>query len=64
MVDSDNHNDNDVPDSRLGHVLAHRDDGGLVTLAIFRCRKITIAAVNGHAVGNIAGFILRARSKH
>ncbi|KAI0303652.1 peroxisomal enoyl-CoA-hydratase [Multifurca ochricompacta] len=29
----------------------HRDAGGKVTLAIFRCRKITIAAVNGHAVG-------------
>lgn len=31
--------------------LAHRDSGGKVTLAIFRCRKITIVAVNGHAVG-------------
>ncbi|KAJ3483899.1 hypothetical protein NLI96_g6010 [Meripilus lineatus] len=30
---------------------AHRDSGGDVTMAIFRCRKITIAAVNGHAVG-------------
>jgi enoyl-CoA hydratase/carnithine racemase len=30
---------------------AHRDPGGKVTLAIFRCRKITIAAVNGHAAG-------------
>jgi enoyl-CoA hydratase/carnithine racemase len=30
---------------------AHRDGGGTVTLAIFRCRKLTIAAVNGHAVG-------------
>ncbi|KAI0787572.1 peroxisomal enoyl-CoA-hydratase [Fomes fomentarius] len=30
---------------------SHRDSGGLVTLALFRCRKITIAAVNGHAVG-------------
>ncbi|KAI9463296.1 peroxisomal enoyl-CoA-hydratase [Lactarius psammicola] len=29
----------------------HRDSGGKVTLAIFRCRKITIVAVNGHAVG-------------
>ena len=34
----------------LTRVLAHRDSGGLVTMAIFRCRKITIAAVNGHAV--------------
>ena len=30
---------------------AHRDSGGTVTLAIFRCRKLTIAAVNGHAAG-------------
>ncbi|ETW83462.1 hypothetical protein HETIRDRAFT_433932 [Heterobasidion irregulare TC 32-1] len=30
---------------------AHRDSGGIVAMAIFRCRKITIAAVNGHAVG-------------
>ncbi|KAH9003118.1 peroxisomal enoyl-CoA-hydratase [Lactarius hatsudake] len=29
----------------------HRDIGGKATLAIFRCRKITIVAVNGHAVG-------------
>ncbi|KAI0034725.1 peroxisomal enoyl-CoA-hydratase [Vararia minispora EC-137] len=33
----------------LFHV--HRDSGGKVSMAIFRCRKITIAAVNGHAVG-------------
>ncbi|KAI0789997.1 peroxisomal enoyl-CoA-hydratase [Abortiporus biennis] len=30
---------------------AHRDLGGVVTIAILRCRKITISAVNGHAVG-------------
>ncbi|TFK93657.1 peroxisomal enoyl-CoA-hydratase [Polyporus arcularius HHB13444] len=30
---------------------AHRDSGGVVSMAIFRCRKITIVAVNGHAVG-------------
>jgi enoyl-CoA hydratase/carnithine racemase len=30
---------------------AHRDLGGTVTLAILNCRKITIAAVNGHAAG-------------
>lgn len=29
---------------------AHRDGGGQASLAIYRCRKITIAAVNGHAV--------------
>ncbi|KAI0267637.1 peroxisomal enoyl-CoA-hydratase [Gloeopeniophorella convolvens] len=28
-----------------------RDLGGKTSMAIFRCRKITIAAVNGHAVG-------------
>jgi enoyl-CoA hydratase/carnithine racemase len=33
------------------HDLAHRDTGGKVTIAIFRCRKITICAVNGHAAG-------------
>lgn len=31
--------------------VAHRDGGGMVSMAIHRCRKITIAAVNGHAVG-------------
>lgn len=35
----------------FGDVVAHRDGGGRVSLAIHRCRKITIAAVNGHAVG-------------
>lgn len=29
----------------------HRDGGGRVALAIHRCRKPVIAAVNGHAVG-------------
>ena len=29
----------------------HRDGGGKVTLAIFRCRKPVIGAINGHAVG-------------
>ncbi|THV03337.1 ClpP/crotonase [Dendrothele bispora CBS 962.96] len=29
----------------------HRDTGGMVSMAIYRCRKITIAAVNGHAAG-------------
>ncbi|KAI0719379.1 peroxisomal enoyl-CoA-hydratase [Cerioporus squamosus] len=38
---------------------AHRDSGGVVSMAIFRCRKITIAAVNGHAVGvGVTGFQL------
>jgi len=30
---------------------AHRDSGGTVSIAIMRCRKITIAAINGHAAG-------------
>jgi enoyl-CoA hydratase/carnithine racemase len=29
----------------------YRDGGGQTTLAIFRCRKPVIAAINGHAVG-------------
>ncbi|KAL5526364.1 hypothetical protein ACEPAF_8087 [Sanghuangporus sanghuang] len=32
-------------------VRAHRDTGGKVTMAIFRCRKLTVIAVNGHAAG-------------
>ncbi|KAI9509827.1 peroxisomal enoyl-CoA-hydratase [Russula earlei] len=37
----------------------HKDAGGQVTLAIFRCRKITISAVNGHAAGvGVTGFQL------
>ncbi|KAK7062737.1 hypothetical protein VNI00_000225 [Paramarasmius palmivorus] len=30
---------------------AHRDGGGVLSIAIYRCRKITISAVNGHAAG-------------
>jgi len=30
---------------------AHRDSGGWLSMAVYRCRKITIAAVNGHAAG-------------
>ncbi|PPQ89326.1 hypothetical protein CVT25_003163 [Psilocybe cyanescens] len=30
---------------------AHRDAGGILAMAIYRCRKITIAAVNGNAAG-------------
>jgi enoyl-CoA hydratase/carnithine racemase len=29
----------------------HRDGGGQISLAVFRCRKPVIAAINGHAVG-------------
>ncbi|THH31519.1 hypothetical protein EUX98_g2671 [Antrodiella citrinella] len=36
---------------------AHRDTGGMVALAILRCRKITVVAVNGHAAGvGVTGF--------
>jgi enoyl-CoA hydratase/carnithine racemase len=30
---------------------AHRDSGGVLAMTIYRCRKITIVAVNGHAAG-------------
>ncbi|KAF8250035.1 ClpP/crotonase [Wilcoxina mikolae CBS 423.85] len=29
----------------------HRDEGGRVSLSIYRCKKPVIAAINGHAVG-------------
>jgi enoyl-CoA hydratase/carnithine racemase len=29
----------------------HRDGGGRISLAVFKCRKPVIAAINGHAVG-------------
>jgi len=29
---------------------AHRDQGGMLSLAIYNCRKLTIAAINGHVV--------------
>ncbi|MEY2407027.1 MAG: hypothetical protein QOG39_1943, partial [Acidimicrobiaceae bacterium] len=35
----------------VGSSGVHRDEGGLVTLRIFRCTKPVIAAVNGPAVG-------------
>ncbi|KAJ7773452.1 peroxisomal enoyl-CoA-hydratase [Mycena metata] len=31
--------------------LAHRDSGGKTALAIYRCRKLSVVAVNGHAAG-------------
>jgi enoyl-CoA hydratase/carnithine racemase len=37
--------------ARDGGAAHHRDNGGLVTLRIFRCLKPVIAAVNGPAVG-------------
>ncbi len=36
-----------------------RDPGGRVALAIYNCRKITISAVNGHAVGAIRPIYLQ-----
>ncbi|KAG5639243.1 hypothetical protein H0H81_005317 [Sphagnurus paluster] len=35
---------------------AHRDSGGTLSVVIYRCRKITIAAVNGHAVSYYATY--------
>ncbi|KAJ7707551.1 peroxisomal enoyl-CoA-hydratase [Mycena rosella] len=40
----------DPEEEKEGHH-AHRDSGGKTSLVIYRCRKITIAAVNGHAAG-------------
>jgi enoyl-CoA hydratase/carnithine racemase len=37
--------------SRKVGISEHRDGGGQVALAVFRCRKPVIAAINGHAVG-------------
>jgi enoyl-CoA hydratase/carnithine racemase len=36
---------------RKVRISEYRDGGGQTTLAIFRCRKPVIAAINGHAVG-------------
>ncbi|KAF9067059.1 peroxisomal enoyl-CoA-hydratase [Rhodocollybia butyracea] len=36
-----------APDAEV----AHRDEGGQVAIAIYNCRKLTIAAINGHAIG-------------
>jgi enoyl-CoA hydratase/carnithine racemase len=40
-----------VQEGRKVGIGEHRDGGGQVALAIFRCRKPVIAAINGHAVG-------------
>jgi enoyl-CoA hydratase/carnithine racemase len=40
-----------VQEGRTVGIGEHRDGGGQVALAIFRCRKPVIAAINGHAVG-------------
>jgi enoyl-CoA hydratase/carnithine racemase len=43
--------DRTVQEGRKVPISEHRDGGGQITLAIFRCRKPVIAAINGHAVG-------------
>jgi len=40
-----------VQEGRKVPIGEHRDGGGQIALAIFRCRKPVIAAINGHAVG-------------
>jgi len=43
--------DRAMKDGRKVSMSEHRDGGGQTTLAIFKCRKPVIAAINGHAVG-------------
>jgi enoyl-CoA hydratase/carnithine racemase len=43
--------DRSEADGRKVSTSEHRDGGGQVSLAIFRCRKPVIGAINGHAVG-------------
>ena len=43
--------DRAVQEGRKVAISEHRDGGGQVALAVFRCRKPVIAAINGHAVG-------------
>jgi len=43
--------DQTIQDGKKISLSAHRDGGGQVSLAIFRCRKPVIGAINGHAVG-------------
>jgi enoyl-CoA hydratase/carnithine racemase len=43
--------DRTVQEGRKVTIGEHRDGGGQISLAIFRCRKPVIAAINGHAVG-------------
>jgi enoyl-CoA hydratase/carnithine racemase len=43
--------DQSVQDGKPVSISAHRDGGGQVSLAAYRCRKPVIAAINGHAVG-------------
>jgi len=43
--------DRSVQEGRNVPISEHRDGGGQISLAVFRCRKPVIAAINGHAVG-------------
>lgn len=43
--------DRNARDGKEVRIGEHRDGGGQVSLAVFRCRKPVIAAINGHAVG-------------
>ena len=43
--------DQTVQNHKEVSISEHRDGGGKISLAIFRCRKPVIAAINGHAVG-------------
>jgi enoyl-CoA hydratase/carnithine racemase len=43
--------DRTIQEGRKVGIGEHRDGGGQISLAIFRCRKPVIAAINGHAVG-------------
>jgi len=43
--------DRTIQEGRKVAIGEHRDGGGQIALAIFRCRKPVIAAINGHAVG-------------
>jgi enoyl-CoA hydratase/carnithine racemase len=40
-----------IQDGQEVNINDHRDGAGQIALAIFRCRKPVIAAINGHAVG-------------
>lgn len=43
--------DRKVDEGRKVPISEHRDGGGQISLAIYKCRKPVIAAINGHAVG-------------
>jgi enoyl-CoA hydratase/carnithine racemase len=43
--------DSTIQDGREVSISEHRDGGGQIALAIFRCSKPVIGAINGHAVG-------------